>query len=792
MQTDPLASSDPPRPAPRAWVAATLLRRPALLTRFHSAYERLRALPRGARRRIQRRAAVSLAGAALLLAMSGSPLLVPRAHAASITVGGTCSLADAIRSANNDISVGTCTAGSGPADTITLTGDVTLTASSGNYYLSDTGLPLIDSTITLDGAGFTIERDGAAPEFRLLAITSDGDLTLRDVTLSGGHSEGRGGAVYNDVGVLNVLDSTITHNYANSEGGGIFNDQGTLTITDSTISFNEAEHGGGVYSDDGGATATITGSTITSNEAGGWGGGLYNDYGSMTVIDSLIAGNSASSGSGGGLQNYDGTLTITGSSITGNSADDGGGIWAYSGLTTVTNSTISGNSANDGGGIYNYLGSTTVTNSTITGNSAGNEGGGIYGTYDSTTNLVRSIVSGNSATVGNEVYVYSGMYYYGTVNADAHNVLGHSGLANATAFTNFTPGASDITATSDGNTPTALAAILDTTLADNGGPTETHNLVAGSPAIDLAPDAGCAAAPTSAVDQRGAPRPLDGDSSPSANECDAGAVEYLSPVPGDVIYVSAATAGTTDDNLAFGPHDILEWDGSAWSKGFDGTAAGLTPNGKNKHNLAGFWIPDPAEDDVVLAFVQNSRKVPGISGKVDGMDLVWWDGSAFSLWFDGQDVGLTNLTNEKIDALHVLDGALSPIGSGCLNYLLISTQGPGNVPGVGKFGGEDVLGFCQTNVGPATAGFWHKLIDGSDEGVPRNAINGLSFSDDGQTMYLTTHGNFVVDAATGGHSMVYRYDFGSGEFSGPEFIAADAGLHQKVNGLDIDLPAIIP
>jgi len=38
--------------------------------------------------------------------------------------------------------------------------------------------------------------------------------------------------------------------------------------------------------------------------------------------------------------------------------------------------------------------------------------------------------------------------------------------------------------------------------------------------------------------------------------------------------------------------------------------------------------------------------------------------------------------------------------------------------------------------------------------------------------------------------MVYRYDFGSGEFSGPYFIAAAAGLHQKVDGLQVagDLP----
>src|SRR5690606_9407294 len=88
-----------------------------------------------------------------------------------------------------------------------------------------------------------------------------------------------------------------------------------------------------------------------------------------------------------------------------------------------------------------------------------------------------------------------------------------------------------------------------------------------------------------------------------------------------------------------------------------------------------------------------------------------------------------------------------------------------------KFGGEDVLGFCMTNAGADTAGVWHLLLDGSAEGMPRNSTDSISFSDGGQTMYLTTKGNFNVDAAAGGHSMVYKYDFGTGTFSGPVFDA---------------------
>ena len=262
------------------------------------------------------------------------------------------------------------------------------------------------------------------------------------------------------------------------------------------------------------------------------------------------------------------------------------------------------------------------------------------------------------------------------------------------------------------------------------------------------------------------------------------------------LYLSTKAAGTTGDGLAFGPEDIVRWDGNEWSTWFDGSAALLMPR-QAKHNINAFWIPDGDGADVVMAFAQNRRFVPDVAAPVDGMDLVRWDGSAFSFWFDGSDVFLTNKTQEKIDALHILPGGESPIGSGCLAYLLVSTQGPGKVPngvptphsgGQLKFQGEDVLGFCATSLGQTTAGLWHMVLDGSAAGMPRNSTDSISVSDDGQTMYLTTQGAFNVDDAAGGHSMVYAYDFATGTFSGPLFSAPAAGLPEKVTGLHVDGP----
>ncbi|HRQ13715.1 MAG TPA: right-handed parallel beta-helix repeat-containing protein, partial [Promineifilum sp.] len=593
-------------------------------------------------------------------------------------------------------------AGDSGLDTIDLQTDVTLTASYGNYYYSDTGLPLVTEDLIIEGNGHTIARDGAAPDFRILATLTGVDLTVNDTTISGGSSVAgaRGGAIYS-LGILTIDNSTFSGNDAGLNGGAIFSAGPTMTITGSTFS-----------------------------------------------------GNSAYSA--------------------------GGAIFVSSGTTDITNSTISGNTAGYGGGIFNdsYL---AITNSTITDNTAtGPYGGGLYDSGSAT--FVRSIVSGNSSAIGGEEIDD----FFGSLTVDEYNIFGFNGNDGITVGG---PGASDIVP----GAGVYVADILDTTLTDNGGPTMTHNLVPGSPALDVTSDADCAAAPVNGLDQRGAARPFDvpGEGNDGADTCDIGAVEYGSAVPDDTaVFMSTTLPGTTGDGLPFGSEDIIKWDGSAWSMWFDGSAAGLAPTGKWKHNINAFWIPDASADDVLISFTQNRRPVPGLVDPVDGMDLVYWDGSTFSFWFDGSDVGLTNKTQEKIDGLHVLPGSQSPIGSGCLSYLLISTQGPGKVPnysgGQLKFQGEDVVGFCATSLGENTTGLWHMVLDGSVEGMPRNATDSISVSADGNTLYLTTQRTFNVDSASGGHSMVYAYDFGTGTFSGPYFDAPANGLPEKVDGLQVE------
>ena len=99
-------------------------------------------------------------GGSALLALAGGPGWA--APNAAITVDGvSCTLAEAITSANNDNAGGNgCTDGSG-ADTITLNTDVTLTATDNSTY-DPTGLPVVTSAITIEGGG-TRSAGGAWP-----------------------------------------------------------------------------------------------------------------------------------------------------------------------------------------------------------------------------------------------------------------------------------------------------------------------------------------------------------------------------------------------------------------------------------------------------------------------------------------------------------------------------------------------------------------------------------------------------------------------------------------------------
>ncbi|UMP04488.1 hypothetical protein [Amycolatopsis sp. EV170708-02-1] len=189
----------------------------------------------------------------------------------------------------------------------------------------NSGLPSVEGKLTIHGNHATIERAKDAPRFRI--ITNWGDLTLNEITITGGHAPD--GAGTNSYGDANPGGS----------GGGIQN-WGPLTITDSIISGNTA--GAGAR----GADATAT-TYAGSGGSGGFGGGISSYSSSratLTITRTTITGNASGAGGpggngvaakpggrggaagyGGGVEVISGTvLRIIGGSVTGNSAGSGG------------------------------------------------------------------------------------------------------------------------------------------------------------------------------------------------------------------------------------------------------------------------------------------------------------------------------------------------------------------------------------------------------------------------------------------------------------------------------------
>ncbi|MBX3010483.1 MAG: hypothetical protein KF832_03210 [Caldilineaceae bacterium] len=209
-------------------------------------------------------------------------------RAASIPVDGTtCTLADAIQAANTDAPVGGCSAGAG-ADTLTLSASVSLASA---YQSSSNGLPVITSTLTIDGAGHMIQRVSSAGAFRLLEVGTAGRLTLTRVTLAGGNIASSGGGLYSS-GVLTLTHSAIISNTAIGGGGGLALAAGSVArVENNTFSGNQADEGGGIQIS---GALTLTHNTFVNNTATTRAGGfIVMGTGTLNYRANLISGNSA-------------------------------------------------------------------------------------------------------------------------------------------------------------------------------------------------------------------------------------------------------------------------------------------------------------------------------------------------------------------------------------------------------------------------------------------------------------------------------------------------------------------
>ena len=292
----------------------------------------------------------------------------------------------------------------------------------------------------------TVQRSSQTP-FRIFHVMPGQNVTIQDLHITGGD------AVY---------------------GGGILNDHANLIISNCSLTTNDSTYGygGAIYSDSSGGNATLAvlNSSIIGNHAAQAGGGIYDNGGTLTITNSVVNNNTAfysdnqfSVGDGGGIYNSGGALTITNSVVSNNHAGvdfpllagidgqpygRGGGI---SGSITLTNSTVSANYAILSGGGIN--GGGAINNSTLSGNNGG--GISVTGALDIGDTVLKA---GSGANLSNNG---------GTITSQGYNVCSDNGGG-------FLNGPGDQI-----NTDPILGL-----LQDNGGPTFTHALLPGSPAID--------------------------------------------------------------------------------------------------------------------------------------------------------------------------------------------------------------------------------------------------------------------------------------------------------------------
>jgi len=580
--------------------------------------------------------------------------------------GITCTLRDAVRTANALAGADTIVFADGLAGEITLvstlivTDDVTiegpgtalLTISMPGNDFNNRRVLQISGTAAVTLRGMTIQRTG--DEYGG-GIRNLGDLTIEDIVVTNSDYNGAGGGLYNS-GALTVVNSVISDNRG-LQGGGIFN-AGSVIIVDSRISGSNStslsgegtaiRNAGGVISMTGatiehnlrsdavanydGGRITIEGSTFENNVSSGLrnegitstleirnsdfisnggisivnggsiGGGpaggdvsvtgstfegpalLNRNNGSVTLLDSLLTrsedgkGGTAIINTGVGSTFTMSNTTVTDNFLTGLDYQGAGIINERGGVFLIEQSAISNNRADEDsvetvndhdrcGGILNHGDNTsadapttmTIRNSTISGNRALRSGGGlcaISGLPDRVkVTVIHSTIVNNRALEprgddegGGGIFILNGDVTL------VNSIVASNYRGEGTVLDNIFQDPNNLgTVTTQGvnlsdtqppgfgvNDLTNEAPLLGP-LSDNGGPTATHALLSGSPALDAASGDMCPD-----IDQRGEPRPADGNDDTIA-ACDIGAYEAQGappPIDYEDLFLPVIQSGT--------------------------------------------------------------------------------------------------------------------------------------------------------------------------------------------------------------------------------------------------------
>ncbi len=345
------------------------------------------------------------------------------------------------------------------------------------------------------------------------------------------------------------------------QGGGLHTLGGTLDISGSTIASNQAiggqggdgasygsafwgpggqggaGQGGGLYSN--GALLTLTNATLSANTVLGGAGGRGSDCPRFCIAGS---GGPGGSGQGGSVYGSGTMLTLTNTTLSSNTARGGNGGSGGAGLSSGVDGNGGQGNTGQGGGLYSNGGMLTLSNATISANMVrsgdggrggggfgrgGNGGAGLGGGIDigpGTFKITHTTVAANTAEASNGGVPLGnpgtgqggGVRNNGGTVSIRNTLFGNNTATShpdvsgafASAFYNLVRDGtgSNLLNGVNGNLVGSTGAPLDPRLgplADNGGPTQTHALLSGSPALDAGDPAAGTTLTFPKWDQRG-------------------------------------------------------------------------------------------------------------------------------------------------------------------------------------------------------------------------------------------------------------------------------------------------
>ena len=588
---------------------------------------------------------------------------------------------------------------------------------------------------------------------------TDGDVSLRDAL-----------AAIATGGTITFNDHLANENIILSLGELVVAKSLTIDGEDNNITIDAAQNSRVFNVDDGDdtnyQTVILDGLTITGGKVPRRGGGI-SSLENLEIYNSTIINNSASEEiveggtvSGGGIYSRKSRLTVHNSTIADNSVRgfeeaEGGGI-SSSGILTVSNSTISGNHVDGGfvgiGGGISSFGTLTVSNSTISSNHADAgyraEGGGVYSGSISGGGILtvnNSTISSNHAD-GVNVGFGGGIFSFASTSKVANSTITGNSVSGS-----FESGGSGIVGVGQAEVGSSIIA-KNAEDNDISGSfiSQGHNLIGngdGGSGFTNGINGDIVGTTFNTIDPRIGPLTDNGGSTMThallsgSPAIDAGDADFMSP-------------------------PAFDQRGEGFPRVIDG-------NGDSKAVIDIGAFESPERDSNAFFFSGDSDRTVGNITFSDE-DIVLFNGSDFSIVFDGSDV---LPRNAEISAFDVVNDTM----------ILMSFRRPLTIKGLGHVDDSDIVTFTPSSkLGERqTKGTFELYLDGSDVGLTRHRedIDALTQMPDG-SLLLSTTGSVSVPGVFAQDEDLLRFQPKSlgkrtrGSFS-LYFDGSDVGLNRR-------------